>query len=405
MQRIGQLESYFISIGDTLKNKLAFIHNALAQRKEQFQFRELKTVLPIDGVEIEYQGKNIINFSSNDYLGLSQHPLLQERSIEFLQKFGAGSTASRLVVGNYSCFSEVENQLAELKGSEKALILNSGFQANVSIIASLADKNTLILGDKLNHNSLIQGALLSKSKFLRYRHNDLDHLEQLLQKATTENYSRILIVTESVFSMDGDESDIDQLSELSEKYSAFLIVDEAHATGVLGQKGMGLTVGKKVDLTIGTFGKGAGSFGAYVTCSQAVYEYIINFCSGFIYTTALPPSVIGSISASLDLIPTMDQERKHLHEIADFLRVGLQKLGFSTGKSTTQIIPIIVGDEKKTLDLSQWLLEKGVLGMAIRPPTVAKGASRIRIALSSLHTKEHIQRLLTLLEIWNEQTT
>ena len=205
-----------------------------------------------------------------------------------------------------------------------------------------------------------------------------------------------MIVTESVFSMDGDQSDIAALVELSHAYDALLVVDEAHATGVLGPRGMGLCCGKGVDLIIGTFGKACGSFGAYAACSRNLRDYLVNCCAGFIYSTAMPPSVIGSIDAALDLIPGMDEERKELHAKADFLRSHLQNMGWRTGASNTQIIPVMVGDEMAVLALSSHLKSKGVLATAIRPPTVPKGQSRIRLALSANHTMAHLEYLIAL---------
>ncbi|MCK4817210.1 8-amino-7-oxononanoate synthase, partial [bacterium] len=301
-------------------NKYAFIDTELEGRQSRHQRRRLHTVTPLTEIETMVEGRRMLNFCSNDYLGLSKHPLLRQRAVEYMNRYGAGSTSSRLICGTYDCFEHVEKKIASLKETEQALILNSGFQANVSLIPALADRKTLILSDSLNHNSIVQGALLSHCQIARFRHNDLDHLRKLLKGDRNKGISRILIVIESVFSVDGDQSDINALVELSEEFQALLIVDEAHATGVLGKHGMGLTCGKKVDITMGTFGKACGSFGAYIACSGKIRDYLINCCSGFIYTTALPPSVIGSIDAALDLVPTMDKERLDLHLKADFLR-------------------------------------------------------------------------------------
>ena len=384
-------------------NKYIFIDDKLGNRLSQNLYRRLKTVRPLSGVEMEVDGRRMLNFCSNDYLGLSRHPLLEERAIEYLQKYGSGSTASRLVCGNYDCFEMVEKRIAELTESERALILNSGFQANVSLLPALADRDTLILSDRLNHNSIIQGSLLSRCRIKRFRHNDMNHLEELLRENRDSGVSRILVVTESVFSMDGDLSDIDTLVRLNEKYDSLLIVDEAHGTGVLGKKGMGLTCGKNVDMVMGTMGKACGSFGAYIACSANMREYLINFCYGLIYSTALPPSVIGSMDAALELIPTMDKERRDLFRKAAFFRSSLNELGYDTGKSTTQIIPVIIGDERNALGLSKWLEDNDVLTMTFRYPTVAPGESRIRLSLSALHTQEHLERVVDLFKRWREK--
>ena len=384
-------------------NKYIFIDDKLGNRLSLNLYRRLKTVRPLSGVEVEVDGRRMLNFCSNDYLGLSRHPLLEERAIEYLQKYGSGSTASRLVCGNYDCFEMVEKRIAELTENESALILNSGFQANVSLLPALADRDTLILSDRLNHNSIIQGALLSRCRIKRFRHNDMNHLEELLKENRDNGLSRILVVTESVFSMDGDRSDIDTLVRLNEQYDSFLIVDEAHGTGVLGKKGMGPTCGKNVDMVMGTMGKALGSFGAYIACSEKTREYLINFCYGLIYSTALPPSVIGSIDAALELIPTMDKERRDLFRKAALFRSSLNELGYDTGKSTTQIIPVILGDEKNALELSKWLEDNDILAMTFRYPTVAPGESRIRLSLSALHTQEHLERVVDLFRRWREK--
>jgi 8-amino-7-oxononanoate synthase len=382
--------------------KRSFIKKALEDRHAQRLLRRMKGIRPLSGVEVEVDGKRMLNFSSNDYLGLSNHPLLQERAMEFIHLYGSGSTASRLVCGNYECFEHVEKKIAELSGRQSALIFNSGFQANASLLPSLADRETTILSDRLNHNSLIQGCLLSRCEIEPFNHNDMTHLEDLLKKNRQKGKEkRILIVTEAVFSMDGDQSDIDTLILLSKKYDAFLFVDEAHSIGIFGKNGMGLTSWKDVDITMGTLGKAAGSFGAYVACDTEVREYLINFCYGLIYTTALPPSVLGSIDAAMDLIPAMDKEREGLFRKAEHLRKALHGLGFNTSTSNTHIVPLVIGDEEKTMALSKWLESNGILAVTFRYPSVARGDSRIRLTLSATHTWEHIDLLTDLLRRWS----
>jgi len=375
-------------------NKFKFMDDEMQCRESLHQLRRLRSISPLSPVEVMIDGRVMINFSSNDYLGLSKHPLLKERAEIFMERYGTGSTASRLISGSYDCFDRVERKLAALKQAESALLFNSGFQANVSIIPVLADQKTLVLSDRLNHNSIIQGILLSRCDKILYSHNDLDHLRQLLESNAGMGYSRRLIVTESVFSMDGDTSDIEALVSLAKSHNALLMIDDAHATGVLGTKGMGLTCGKDVDVVIGTFSKALGSFGAYAACSNQMRDYLINCCAGFIYSTALPPPVVGAIDAALDLVPKMEHERNELLEKSNYLRNALKRLGFNTGNSTTQIVPVIVGDEEKTLILSKNLDERGFMATAIRPPTVPRGQSRIRLAMSTAHTREHIDGLV-----------
>ena len=380
-----------------------FIQNELGERRSRHQLRNLRDMSPLNAVQVEIGGHTLLNFSANDYLGLSKHPLLVERATRFMAQYGAGATASRLVCGTFSGVSALEKKLAALKHTEAALILNSGYQANVSVLPTLADKDALILSDALNHNSLINGARLCRCKVLQFRHNDLVHLRALLVENQQQPYSRTLIITESIFSMDGDQSDIPALCALADEFGAMLIVDEAHATGVCGQNGMGLTCGRNVTLTIGTFGKACGSFGAYIASSRQICDYLINCCPGFIYSTGLPPAVIGAIDAALDLIPEMARERRRLRENADYLRQELNAMGWQTGDSSTHIIPVRVGDEQTALSLATWLEEHGVLAVAIRPPTVPRNQSRIRISLSAAHTREQVAYLAALFRNWREK--
>jgi len=325
------------------KNKSAFISDALDQRKREHRFRSLSDIeVDSSSVKIIFEEKEYINFSSNDYLGLRSHPDLIKRSNEFASKYGVGSGASRLVTGNFSIHTDLENKLAKIFDGEAAILFNSGFQANTSILPAVADRNSLILADKKIHNSLIQGSLLSRATLKRFDHNNYDDLEQCLIDAEKGSYNRISIVSETVFSMDGDRNDIDRLIELSNKYDALLYSDDAHALGVLGSHGLGLNYGKEgIDISLGTFGKSFGSFGAFALCSQEMKDYLINFASGFIYSTALPPNVIGAIDAGLDLIPTLDKERDQLLNNVSYLRNQIQQLGLETAGSDSQIIPVV----------------------------------------------------------------
>ena len=383
--------------------KYGFIDSALAERKENEQLRALQPLVPDprDPAVVYKDGRRMLSFCSNDYLGLSRHPKLRERAARYAYSHGAGATGSRLVCGTYDIHARVEEKLARLYEREAALLFNSGFQANSTLLAALADRGSLVLADKLTHNSLLQGALLSRATFRRYRHRDLTELERRLRDAVGR-YERILIVTESVFSMDGDRSDVDRLVALAQAHEAFLIIDDAHAVGVWGERGLGLTAHQGgVDLVIGTFGKAYGSFGAFALCAKSVRDYLINFCPGLIYTTALPPTVIGTIEAALELVPDLEGERDYLHRLCDQVRARLNGMGFDTHTSSTQIIPIMLGDEKRALSLSQWLEQNAILATAIRPPTVEAGKSRIRIALSSHHTPEHIEYCLRILRGWD----
>ena len=382
-----------------MSTKWAFMEAALAARRERMQMRRLETVEGGDGATIEVAGRRMLNFCSNDYLGLARHPLLQQRAADYLARYGTGSGSSRLICGNHAYFGPVEERLAALKGTETALVFNSGFQANATILPALADRETLILSDRLNHNSLIQGARLARCRVEIFAHNDMAHLAGLLERHRP-SFRRILIVTESVFSMDGDLCPLAELTALAHAFGALLVVDEAHATGVIGLKGMGLSCGQGVDVVIGTFSKACGGFGAYVAGSRQLRDYLINCCAGIIYSTALPPAVLGAVDGALELIPGMQAERRRLHANADLLRTTLRRMGWDCGPSSTQIVPVMVGSEGETLALSQWLGAHGIYASAIRPPTVEKEKSRIRLAVTAMHQTEDIERVIEAFGQW-----
>lgn len=349
-------------------------------------------------------GAPMLNFSSNDYLGLARHPLLVERAREWAGRHGAGAQASRLVCGNLDLHEQVEAKLARLKGTEAALLLASGWQANAAVLPALlraaAGRGEVELyADKLNHASLHHGCQAAGVRQIRFRHNDLAHLESLLAARAANPADKPVtrfIVTESVFSMDGDRTDVARLADLADRYDAFVYLDEAHATGVLGPNGMGLAglAPGRIDLAMGTFSKALGGFGAYVAGSRALCDYLVNACSGFIYTTALPPAVLGAMDAALDLVPTLDAERARLAAAGDHLRASLQALGLDTGDSSTQIVPAIVGDAARALRMASALEQRGLLAVAIRPPTVPAGTSRLRVTLSAAHRDADVARLI-----------
>ena len=339
-------------------------------------------------------GRSLIDASSNDYLGLSQHPLVKARAAEWAERHGAGAPASRLVTGTRDITLAVEQRLADFKRCEAALLFSTGFQANTTVIPALArvgDGETAIFSDALNHASIVHGCRLARARTQVFRHNDLDHLDQLLGQFP----GRKLIVTESVFSMDGDRADLPALVQLAERHGAALYVDEAHATGVLGPQGRGLAAESGgVDVVMGTLGKAFGAFGAYIAGSRALIDYLVNSCPGFIYTTALPPAVLGAVDAALDLVPDMDQERAQLARNSQRLRDVLTHLNYDTLSSSTQIIPAVIGSEADALAAAQRLENAGVLTVAIRPPTVPEGTSRLRLTLHANLGEAGMQRLL-----------
>ncbi|MEJ5300193.1 MAG: 8-amino-7-oxononanoate synthase [Thermodesulforhabdaceae bacterium] len=381
------------------QDKFSFVDEELKTRKASHRLRTLTPVIPISATEVEISGKRMISFASNDYLGLSKHPFLKERAIEYIMRYGTGSTASRLVCGTYDCMEALETKLAIMSDTERALVLPSGFQTNVSLLPALASRNSLIVSDELNHASIVIGCRLARCAVEIFPHNNYEALERILANRRNQ-FDRTIVVTESVFSMDGDCADIPRLVDIARKFSAILVIDEAHAVGVMGPNGMGLSVEQGVDIIMGTFSKALGASGAYLACSRKMADYLINCCSGFIYSTALPPAVIGAIDAALDMLPTMDKTREELQQKAIFVRKSLNGLGFNTGRSTTHIIPVIVGDERSALDLSNHLRSCGVFALAFRPPTVAPGTSRIRVSLSAAHSWEEIEKLVEAFSSW-----
>lgn len=373
---------------------------ALRAIQHRGQLRSLQPAQLAPGGKLRRAGRELLDFSSNDYLGLSQHPLLIERAADWAREFGAGAGASRLVTGTSEAHLAIEARIAAFKGTEAALLFASGWQANAAVIPALlkAAPGAAVFADRLIHASLHQGCAAAGVRQIRFRHNDLDELDSLLATKGKDAPARI-ILTESVFSMDGDTADLARLAEIARRHDAFLFADEAHATGVLGPGGAGLsaTVPGGVDLVMGTFSKAMGGFGAYVAGSRLLCDYLVNACSGFIFSTAPPPAVLGAIDAALELVPGLDAERQHLSGLAASLRRELRARGIDTGQSDTQIVPAIVGDAETAVTLSRKLAERGVVAAAIRPPTVPPGTSRLRLALRATHGEKDIAHLLSAL--------
>lgn len=281
-----------------------------------------------------------------------------------------------------------------LYGTERCLLYSTGFQANSTVLPALTSSEDLILADRKSHNSILTGALASKAAFTRYRHNDLDHLEALLKKEVSRRKGQIWIVTESIFSMDGDKAPLFEISGLAKQYGARLYVDDAHAIGLYGKTGMGCTeFMQDIDIIIGTFGKAVGSFGAFVASNRVIADTLINFSNGFIYTTALPPAVIGAVDAACDLIPGMETERNRIRKRMHQAHQMIMDCGFKTGKFPSHILPVTIGDDQKTVDLSNTLFEQGILVVAIRPPTVPEGESKIRLSITAHHSSVHLNTL------------
>ena len=361
--------------------------------------RALTPVTPLDGMAVERNGRRLVNFSSNDYLGLARDPRLVRADAG-----GSGATASRLVCGTLPVHQRLEEALAALKGTEAALAMGSGFQTNAAVLAALLDPRAAgdaprVFIDRLAHASMYEGLRLAGVRAQRFRHNDLGHLRELLERG---GGTFRMILTESVFSMDGDRADLPALADLAAEHGAFLYVDEAHATGVLGPGGAGLCaeagVKGRVDLVMGTFGKALGGYGAFVACDGVLVDWLVNTCRGFIFSTALPPPSAAAALAALELLPRLDGERARLSRHAERVRAALRGLGIDTLASDTQIVPAVLGSDAETLAGSRFLEERGVLAVGIRPPTVPPGTGRLRLALSAAHTGEDLDLLIRALQ-------
>jgi 8-amino-7-oxononanoate synthase len=332
-------------------------------------------------------GRRLLNLSSNNYLGLAGDDRLKQAAIEATNKYGVGSTASRLVIGNHPVYELAESALNQWKKSSAALILNSGYTANLGIISSIIGREGVVFSDKLNHASIVDGIVLSRAEHKRYHHNDLNHLETLLKQTPVQKMK--LIVTDAVFSMDGDMALLEELVKIKEKYQAVLMVDEAHSSGIYGPLGEGLVhqlhLQSAVDIQMGTFSKALGGFGAYVTGEKWLINYLTNKMRSLIFTTSLPPATLGAITAAITVVQEETWRRNQLLEHAAFVRSSLTQLGFELCGSVTQIIPILVGSNDKTLLFSQRLQEEGIAAIAIRPPTVPINQARIRLSLMATH--------------------
>lgn len=371
-----------------------FIGAELSRFKAQDRLRTPVPVERLPGGKVLRAGRRLINFSSNDYLGLSVHPALIEASRRAL-KGGAGAGASRLLSGGSHQYHELEARIAAFKNTEAALVFSNGYMANLGAITALAGREDAIFSDRLNHASISDGAGLSGATVYRYRHADVSQLEQMLKEADSRGVRRKLIVTESLFGMDGDVAPLREIVELKRRYGAALMVDEAHACGVFGPKGQGLVyeagLETDVDLHIGTFGKAFGSYGAFAAGGERWISYLVNAGRTFIYTTALPPAVIGAICTSLDLVPAMDEERLRLRSLGERVQGSFADLGLDTGISNTHIVPVIVGESGEARAMSRALEVRGVLAGLVRPPVVPSGKARLRFSLAATHQDSDIE--------------
>ena len=366
-----------------------FLRDQLEDLKRSGLYRSLREVEGPPGTTIVIDGRKLLQFSSNNYLGLANHPRLKAAAMAAVDRYGVGSGASRLVCGNLDLNRKLEEKLAQLKKKEAALLYSTGYMANLGVIAALAGEGDLILSDEYNHASIVDACRLSRAQTRVYPHKRMGELEKLLAGAGSSN--RRLIVTDGIFSMDGDIAPLPDLVDLAEKYECLLMVDDAHATGVLGPNGGGtgdhFGLAEKIDVAMGTFGKALGGFGAFVAGDRNVRELLINCSRPFMFTTGLPPSVLAAGIAALEVVEEEPEMRARLWDNANLLRNGIEEMGFTLAGGETQIIPLLAGDASLAMEMSSLLREEGVYIQGIRPPSVPPGSSRLRITVSAAHTR------------------
>lgn len=368
-----------------------WIGESLADLGKIHQRRTLATFSRAGG-KIDADGQTLLNFASNDYLDLLNHPRLKAAAAEAARTFGAGSGASRLVSGSLEIHERLEAEMARHKGYPAALLFGSGYMTNTGVVPALCGRNDVVLADRLAHASLIDAVRLSGAKLIRFRHNDAADLAHRLE--TAPGKGRRLVITESVFSMDGDLAPLPDMALVAEQHGAMLLVDEAHATGIWGTAGRGLVaehhLQEQVNVSMSTFSKALGSYGGIATCSIQMRDWLINTARSFIYTTAPPPASCGAALAALELLAAEPNLGTALLERANSFRSHLHERGFDTGPSKSQIVPVIVGDNEATMSLATRLRENNIMVAAIRPPTVPAGTSRLRFSITLAHREEDL---------------
>jgi len=375
------------------------LNTELAARKTEHLYRSRKVLESPQSVEPVINGKKFLSFCSNDYLGLANHPDVVNRFKQAANQYGVGSGSAHLVSGHTKEHHSLEEELADFIGTERALLFSTGYMANLGVVSALCDRHSEIYEDKLNHASLLDAALLSRAKRIRYPHLDINNLEERLSSSESANK---YIVSDGVFSMDGDLAPLNKLIALAEKNNATLMIDDAHGVGVLGEKGKGIIEyfgvdTKQVPVLVGTLGKAFGTAGAFVAGSEELIETLIQKSRSYIFTTAMPAAVAAATRESLSIIKEESWRRENLQILIRQFRKGACELGLNLIDSISPIQPVIIGSSKKTVSLSEKLLEKNILISAIRPPTVAEGTSRLRVTFSATHTEKHVEHLLTAL--------
>lgn len=382
-------------------NKLQFIEDLVQELKNDKVYRTLPINYGPNANVIELNGKSVINLSSNNYLGLASHPRLKKAAIDATNKYGVGSGSVRTIIGNQDVLEELETLLAEFKEEEAVTCFQSGLNCNIGAIQAIAQKGDLIISDELNHASIIDGVRLSRADKRVYKHNDMQHLEEIL-KADRSNYNNVLIITDGVFSMDGDLAKLPEIVELAKKYNALSYVDDAHGSGVLGRSGRGTVdhfgLHGEVDFIIGTLSKAIGVIGGYVASKKIIKEWLLHRGRPLLFSTALPPAATAATIEAVKILMETEEYTKKLWDNANYFKGKLKALGFDIGKSETPITPVMVGEEAKTMEFSKKLLENGVFVSAIVFPTVQKGMGRLRCMLSAAHTLEDLDKAIAVFE-------
>lgn len=381
----------------------ATLQAQLNLRREEHLYRTRLNVASGCSSTLSVEGRSLINFCSNDYLGLASHPDISLALKQAADLYGTGSGASHLVSGHSVVHQKLEEQLAEYAGRPRALLFSTGYMANMGAINALVGRRDLVLQDQLNHASLLDGGRLSQADFKRYKHVDMASLEQRLEQSSA---TRRLIVSDGVFSMDGNLAPLSEISTLAKKHNAWLMVDDAHGVGVLGPQGGGLVeqLGmnlKQVPILVGTLGKSFGTFGAFVAGSEALIETLIQFSRSYIYTTALPPAVAAATLASLKIVRQESWRRDKLVQLVTRFRRGAEQIGLQLGGSNTPIQPVLINNDAKVMQVGQSLRDAGFLVGAIRPPTVPVGTGRLRITFSADHSEEQVDQLVAALDSLN----
>jgi len=379
-------------------NKLAFLQDELDELKREGVYRDLRVVQGEQKARTVIDGKEVINLSSNNYLGLTTHPRLRQAAIAAVEKYGAGSGAVRTIIGTMTLHQELEEKIAKFKHTEAALVFQSGFTANTGVIPAVVGKGDVVISDELNHASIIDGCRLSRADIKRYPHRDMDGLKKALEES--QGYRRKLVITDGVFSMDGDIAPLPDIVELADRYGAMVMVDDAHASGVLGRNGRGTVdhfdLHGRVDIQVGTLSKAIGVLGGYVAGPKVLRDWLIQRARPFLFSTSHPPAVAAACIAAFDVLLEEPQLIDRLWENARYFKAGLKELGFNTGESETPITPVIVGEGALAMRFSDRLFEEGVFAQGIAYPTVPAEKSRVRTIVTAAHTRADLDEALAI---------